>query len=129
MQGVTLQPGDGPLSAVFLQWKERCRGVSTLTDLAHPPLRLQILGIVGKGGLGEDTHLLMSDSQFWMKMDVTDSIKELIKDETYSANDIVEITQTHGGIHNVLIVSFSPIVLNQDSGPESFLHLLFRARW
>ena len=55
--------GEGPLSRVLQQWKERCWGVTTLSALRHDGpthIRLQIKGVVGKGGLGEDTFLLLT---------------------------------------------------------------------
>ena len=111
MRGSVVHVGDGPVSTVLQQWKERCWGVNTLSDLRHDGpshLRLQIKGIVGKGGLGEDTYLLIADTEYWVKADVSQSIKNDIKEGELDVDDIIEIRKTHGVLHNLLIVrSFS----------------------
>ena len=108
--------GDGPLSQVFGQWKERCWTVNTLTDFKHDGahgcdhFRFQIKGIIGKGGLGEETQLLLSDGEFWIIMDVSENVKEDIQNEVLGVHDVVEVWKTVGVLHNATIVSAFPFI-------------------
>ena len=108
-QGVNLHAGDGPLSRVLGWWKQRCWGVNTLTHFwsdGARAFRLQIKGILGKGRLGEETQLILTDGEFWINMDVSENIKEDIQNEVLGVHDIVEVWKTVGVLHNVTLVSF-----------------------
>ena len=60
---------------------------------------------MGKGGLEEDTHLLLTDGEYWIKADVTNNVKEHIKEGLLDVDDVVEIWKTVGVITNLVIVS------------------------
>ena len=68
--------------------------------------RLQIKGILGKGRLGEETQLMLTDGEFWINMDVSENIKEDIQNEVLGVHDIVEVWKTVGVLHNITLVSF-----------------------
>ena len=80
---------------------------TTLSDLVlnrrFP--RLQIKGIIGTGAPDSDTTIILHDGVFWLHAKVADRWKMEIFRHHLEVHDVIDVVETLGGTHNLMIVS------------------------